>query len=259
MAHFGCYDLIFFRKLLLSLLVCSLGCSPAFLPNSDIKARNIEVNESASADSTIVAMIRPYKTNLDREMKTVIGTARYHLDNHPGRGESILGNFVADLLLRESEKKYGEKIDMAIINSHGGLRTTISKGPITKEKIFELMPFENNMLVLELSGSLTQQFFDHCAKTLRNNVAGARFTIENDKAAGVRINGKTLDPNSSYTLAISDYLAEGGGGFGFLNQANRLANLNYKIRDMIIDHIKDLTDQNKMIEAQLDGRIKIIN
>ena len=121
------------------------------------------------------------------------------------------------------------------------------------------MPFENNVWVLEMSGPLTQQFFDHCAKTRRNNVAAARFTIQEDKAIRISIDGEPFNPNQKYTLAISDYLAEGGGGFGFLDQAVRLADLDYKMRDMIIDYIKGLSDQDKVVKAQLDGRIKVIN
>ena len=259
MVHCGTYNLTFFRKLLAGCLVFCLSCNPAFTPKQHIKAQNVEVNEGIATDSIATAMIKPYKSHLDQQMNTVIGRAGHNLDNRPGWGESRLGNFVADLLLRESEKKYGQKVDMAIINAHGGLRSTINQGPITRGNIFELMPFENNVLVLELSGPLTQQFFDHCAKTRRNNVAAARFTISGDKATAISINGEPLDRDNHYTLAISDYLANGGGGFGFLDQASQLADLDYKMRDMIINHIKNLSDQNKVVEAQLDGRIKVMN
>ena len=220
--------------------VLCLACNQAFTPDRDIKAQNVVVNSDIVADSTIAAIIGPYKNDLDKQMKTVIGRAAHNLDNQPGWGESKLGNFVADLLLSQSEKKFGHKIDMAIMNAHGGLRSTINQGPITKENIFELMPFENKVLVLKMSGPLTQRFFDHCAKTRRNNVAAARFTIRDDKATLISINGEPLDPNG-------------------LDQADRLADLDYKMRDMIIDYIKDLSDQNMVVEAQLDGRIKVIN
>ncbi|MDN5213819.1 5'-nucleotidase C-terminal domain-containing protein [Fulvivirgaceae bacterium BMA12] len=249
----------FTRYFLPGLLMVLLACSPAYTPGSDVKAQNMEVNKNLAADSTITAMIQPYKADLDREISMIIGWAGEKLDNAPGRGESKLGNFVADLLLIQSEKKYGEPIDMAIINAHGGLRSTISQGPISMENIFELMPFENNMLVLELSGSLTRQFFDNCAKTKRNNIAEAKFTVVGNKATDISIGGKPFDPNRRYTLTISDYLANGGGGFGFLSQAKVIADLNYKTRDMIIDHIKDLSAQKKKAWGQLDGRIKIIN
>lgn len=259
MIHFGSHNLSALRKVLPFFTVLCLACNQAFTPDRDIKAKNVEVNSDIVADSAIAAIISPYKYDLDKQMKTVIGRAAHNLDNQPGWGESKLGNFVADLLLTQSKKKFGRKIDMAIMNAHGGLRSTISHGPITKENIYELMPFENNVLVLKMSGQLTQRFFDHCAKTKRNNVAAARFTIKDDKATLISINGEPFDPGGQYTLAISDYLADGGGGFGFLDQADRLADLDYKMRDMIIDYIKDLSDQNKVVEAQLDGRIKIIN
>ena len=259
MIHFGRYDLTFCRKFLLVLLACCLACNPVFTPEPAVKARTLVVSENAPSDSVITAIMAPYKSRLDQEMKTIIGRAGHHLDNHPGWGESGLGNFVADLLLVESQKRYDQKIDMAIINAHGGLRTTIGEGPVTRENIFELMPFENYMLVVELSGELTKRFFDHCAKTRRNILAGARFAIKGEKAINININGRNPHPDSTYILAVSDYLANGGGGFGFLGETDRVTNLNYKIRDMIIDHIKNLTAQNKVIEGRLDGRIKIMN
>ena len=259
MNHFGRYDLTFCRKFLLVLLACCLACNPVFTPDPAVRASALAVNKNTPSDSVITAIMAPYKSRLDQEMKTVIGRAGHRLDNQPGWGESGLGNFVADLLLVESQKKYNQKIDMAVINAHGGLRTAIREGPVTRENIFELMPFENYMLVVELSGGLTKRFFDHCAKTRRNILAGARFAIKDDKATKIDINGRNPHPDSTYTLAVSDYLVNGGGGFGFLGQANRVANLNYKMRDMIIDHIKTLTAQNKMIEGRVDGRIKIIN
>lgn len=235
-----------------------VACKPAFVLQPGAKAINIEINGELTSDSTINDLIAPYKATLDEKMILVIGEAAITLDNKPGSGESLLGNFVADLLLERSQYKYKKPIDMAIINAHGGLRTNINKGEIKVEDLFELMPFENTMLVLELSGELTQKFFDRCAVTKRNNVAGARFTIQDNHASQITINGEVFDSNRSYTLAISDYLAEGGGGFDFLKEARLVQDLGYKARDMIIDYVKLLNKNGQKISAAWDQRIKII-
>ncbi len=235
------------------------GCQPTMINQSSTQFTNIELGDQIDADSSISAIIKPYKEKLDAQMNDVIGKAAITLDNKPGRGESLLGNFVADLMLTRAEEKYGKNIDMAIINAHGGLRSIISKGDIEVKDIFELMPFENTMMIIELDGKLTRQFFDRCAKTKRNNVAGARFIIRNDKANNILIDNKAFDNKKTYTLAISDYLANGGGGFHFLKDAKFVKDLNYKVRDMIIDHVKIIAAEGQEINASWDQRIKIIN
>ncbi len=241
------------------LLALLIGCQPSYVVQNQDPQNNIQVGDQYQADSAINAIISPYKAKLAESMNLIIGKAAITLDNSPGSGESLLGNFVADLMLERAESKFGSNLDMAIINAHGGLRTSINKGDIEVKDIYELMPFENSMVVLELDGNLVAQFFERCAKTKRNNIAGARFLIKDNKAFEIKINHKVFDKSATYTLAISDYLANGGGGFHFLKDAKVIADLDYKVRDMIIDQIKLLTSKSQEITASWDQRIQIIN
>ncbi|MDN5203816.1 5'-nucleotidase C-terminal domain-containing protein [Fulvivirgaceae bacterium BMA10] len=227
------------------------------MDQTDVAFSTLEINKDIIEDSLAKALIQPFKSELDEQMKKVIGYAQHELNNKPGRGESTLGNFVADLLLIQSERKYTGSVDIAVINAHGGLRVPISEGAIRVEHIYELMPFENAMWILELSSEQVQQFFDHCAKTMRNVAAGAEFSVRDGKAVSIKIQGKDIEPNRRYTLAISDYLAQGGGGFSFLKETKFVEDLQYPVRDMILNHIAELHDQGRKIEAKLDERIKL--
>ena len=60
--------------------------------------------------------------------------------------ESLLGNFVTDLCLRQ----YSNIADICVMNN-GGLRSNLTKGEITRGDIYTLMPFENELVILEFS------------------------------------------------------------------------------------------------------------
>ena len=213
------------------------------------------VDSSVQADPDIERIVQGYKDQLDNEMTEVIGVAATDLNNNSGRVESVLGNFVADLMLAQSTKRFGSPVDLALINARGGLRVPLSKGEITVGDVFELLPFDNDVWILELTGKETQQLFDHCAQIKRMAISGGSYEIKETSAINIKIGGAEFDSTKSYILAIPDFLAKGGDRFEFLPQAKVLTKLNYLARDMIIDHIRKLNQTNVPIKALLDGRV----
>lgn len=216
----------------------------------------IAVDSTIAFDTQIDSIIAPYKQELDSSMNEAIGTAAHTLKNEVSRGETTLGNFVSDLILYQSRKKAKYEVHLALINTHGGLRAPINEGEITVRDIFELMPFDNEILLLRLSGKELLQVFNHNAKDCRNSISPATFEIEDKTAKNIKINGASIDTSAFYNLAISDYLANGGGGFDFLGDAPRKS-LRIKLRDMIIQHIKELSKEGKPVEANIENRIVI--
>ena len=112
--------------------------------------QNSIVSVSASPDSLITSIIEPYKIGIDSVMNEVLCVSEIEMTK--GRPESLLGNFVTDLCLDQ----YSDLSDICIMNN-GGLRSTLPQGEITRGKIYELMPFENELVVLELN---TSELFD---------------------------------------------------------------------------------------------------
>lgn len=219
-------------------------------------------NDSTYAeDAESIQLIAPYRAELDEEMEEVLATVETELNNATRRGESTLGNFVVDLLKVRSEERLGYEVDLVLINNHGGLRKPISMGPLKAKDVYELMPFDNAMWLYKLTGAQAKQVFDHTAKSKRAVLAGARFTAtEDDKAIDITIDGKAFNETITYTLVISDYLANGGGGYGFVSEAGAFVeDLNYLCRDMILDHVKELGKKGETISQELDGRMKILS
>ena len=215
----------------------------------------LPVNASYRQDSLAEATIQPFRQMLQDEMDIVIGHASKRLVE--AEVESLLGNFVTDAILYQSAKYYPEKVHFSII-TNGGLRAPIPEGPVSIGNIYELMPFENLIYILELDGAQTRLLFDKLARGKNVAVSNSVVLIDANRPVKIYIDGTPYAQNKRYVLAVSDYLAQGGGGMEFLKEAKVLATIDVKIRDMIIDYIKDLDAKGVAINAEIEGRVKLI-
>lgn len=212
------------------------------------------VTTSITADPTIEAAIAPYRRQVEQRMNEVIGTAPVALKSD--FGESALGNFVADLQREQAAKLLGKPVDMGLMTK-GGLRYMIPAGQIKVGDVFELMPFENELLVLTLPGVTVQKLFQFGAEKKIVSIANATFAVQNNQAMDVLIGGKPLNEQQKYTLAVSDYLANGGDNLSFLQEATQAEKTGILLREAIINHIRQLTAQGKPVEARVEGRVKV--
>jgi 2',3'-cyclic-nucleotide 2'-phosphodiesterase (5'-nucleotidase family) len=208
-------------------------------------------------DSTAWYTIQPYKQKMDATMNEVIGKTEGALTKDQPEGN--LGNFVCDCLYKSCKKYIGK--DSLLLNgvllNNGGLRTSLPKGNITVGTIFELMPFDNELVFVELSGEKTQEMMDYLATKGGMPVAGIRKQIENTKAKNVTINGVPFDTKNHYYFISSDYLANGGDKMDFFKNPVKIVYLKKLIRDVIIDYCKNETENGHTLSAQTDGRISI--
>ncbi|MFA5044890.1 MAG: 5'-nucleotidase C-terminal domain-containing protein, partial [Paludibacter sp.] len=149
-----------------------------------------------------------------------------------------------------------EKVDIAVVNL-GGLRTVIPAGNITVGKVFELMPFENELVVLWLKGDKLYDLLQYFAGMGGEGVSGLRMEIQNGKAVNITVNGKALDKEKIYSIATNDYLAGGNDKMVQLAQYEKRVNTGVKIRTVLLDYIKGETKKGNKIQSKLDGRIKI--
>ena len=236
----------------LSVLVLLTSCSKV-LHWSRADQRSYQVDSSA-VDSTTLALVQPYSEVLWSEMNEVIGQCAQPLNRE--RPEGTLNNWVADVMRLESEKFAGTPVDFAISN-YGGIRiNTLPAGPVTLGRIYEIMPFDNLLVIVEIQGSLVQTFLDHMASEGGWPVSRElRFIIADNKATNITINGVSLDEERSYYVAMSDYVANGGDHRDYLIDLPGQT-LNYLVRDALITHVRNLAASGQSIVAEKDGRIK---
>ena len=212
------------------------------------------VGKTQAEDPAISALIAPYHDKVTSQMQEVLGTAPAALVKSPG--ESPLANFVADLQRERAAQALGQPIALGVM-TNGGLRAGLSAGPITLGSVFELMPFENELVVVDAPGPVVQQLFDYAARA-RMAVSGATYAVTFDGLPkDIRIAGQPFDVNQErlWTIAISDYLATGGDNMGFFKPlvARRT---NILLRTAIADHIRALTKAGKPVTGRVEGRVK---
>ena len=214
-----------------------------------------QINDRVQVDSNIIRAYLPFKEKLDAEMSKVIGYSDVVLSKASTTPESVLGNFFADAVWSQS-KKIEPKIDFVFPTTRGGIRNDVAKGPITVAQVFEMMPFENELVLFELKGTAVYKLLTFIAMTNGQPVAGLSMSIKNKLPEDIMINGKAFDRNRTYLVLTSDYIASGGDDAqGFTDPISR-KNLGLKVRDALLREVLAIQAAGKKINATLDGRIK---
>lgn len=232
-----------------------IGCRTSYVPKLS-EPTTYSINSSLSEDSTLIHYYMPFKVRMEKEMNKTIGYSAHFLSKSRADAESLAGNFFADALLAMG-KKIDPEVQLAIATK-GGIRAEVKQGPITVGGMFELMPFENTVTILELSAQDIMTIANFIAKTEGQPISGFSVNIKDGKPIDLRIAGQQLDPNRTYKLATYDYLANGGDYIEGLSSPIERINSNVLVRDGLITYVKEETEKGRNINTQLDGRVKII-
>lgn len=222
-----------------------------------ITDKNSEVVGSSASEQAkqIENFIKPYRDRIDADLNTVLGNAPETLDKS-GEWQTPMGNFLADITFEKSDKVFQlrekKAIDICLLN-HGGIRSIIPKGNITARTAYEVMPFENSAIVIGLKGEQILEIVNYIISEKKPHpLKGMTFTIDkNNQPTTILVNEKALDENKVYYVVTSDYLSNGGDNMIFFKKGVEKYDLDYKLRNIIIDYFKE----NKTITANRDIRI----
>lgn len=208
---------------------------------------------SVGFDSTYAAMLRPYADSINKTMNEVLVASASEMKKELPNSE--LGNFLADAYLWAAKEKINPKAEIAFMN-HGGVRINrVGAGNITRGTVYEVMPFDNALVVLDVKGGLLQNYLDRiAAEGGGGGVSGLTFSIKDKKAVGVMIGNKPLDPGKSYVMVNSDYQVDGGGGFTAFKKLPQQRST-YLQRDAIIDYCKSIKSAGKKLTTENLQRI----
>ncbi len=246
----------FIKYTFLLACVSVLSCKPKKILVSSIQESHVIVNKN-TIDSSIYKAITPYKTAHDEKMTLVIAETEEALVK--GDVESTLGNFFCDAVIAETKLLLGKDsnlLSVAVFNK-GGLRNSLPKGNITVGNIFELMPFDNELVLLKLSGEQFNDMLNKIAEKGGIPVGGLKMVLKQNKPTDVFINKIPFDINKEYWVVTSDYLANGGDNYSFFKNAIERKALNILLRDVIINYCNNCTKHKQKIKSTLDGRISI--
>ena len=206
-----------------------------------------EINERTKTDPAVEAVIKPYRDQLHAEMNTVIGTAAVDLVRD--RPEGTLGNFVTDVML-QTARKFGE-VDCAITNS-GGLRAPVFAGDITVGSIFQVMPFENRLVIARFTGEQFMDVVREIAQMGGAPVSGLTI-ISTDNIVEAYVGQEKVDENRTYTVATIDYLLKGGGSMEEMWKGKLVKDTGVLLREALIAYVQE----QKTINVGIEGRIVI--
>ncbi len=229
---------------------------------------------SGVVDKEIITLVTKYREKVDAVLNETIGETESDLDGeHVREGETNLGNFIADIMRSASGA------DAAIING-GGVRAGMKKGSISVKNVYNVLPFNNYIVAIRLTGKEIKETLEHGVSTIEKNegrfpqVSGLTFTYNASATVGSRVSeiliaGSGIDPGREYTVATNDFLAAGGDGYAAFGDAVKSSTdfsvvggvmkgekLFYNdssrwLRDVVIEYIKE----RKIIAPVLEGRI----
>lgn len=233
-------------------------------PANNVRVRPslVPVDSSIPDDQSVNQMVAAYSPKV-RELDAVIGTLKGEL-RKGGTGAGSLGNFVTDGMRMQGGLKLGQPIDVAIVNAGGLRRSTISEGELRIRDIFELLPFENALVTMELTGAQLTALLGVVTSS-REAQSGARvlyFTNPQKVTEVVSIKLRDankrdidIDPKATYRLVTIDYLVNRGGDrFGVLREGKNVKPLGLTLRDAVLAYVKAETAAGREIRPNLDGR-----
>jgi len=231
---------------------------------SDAKASQAVIDPSLPEDPGVMKMLEAYSGKV-HSLDVVIGKLDGEL-RKGGLGGGTLGNFVTDGLRAQASAKVGKRFDLAVSNSGGLRKNSITPGELRVVDMWELLPFENALVEVELSGEQLLKLLQVVVE-FREPQSGARIlwrTNADKKSEVVRAvligaDGfeKEIDPAATYRIVTIDYLLSvSNGKFALLQQTKVQKPLGLTMRDAMIDYVKAETAAGRSIKARFDGRFR---
>lgn len=250
------------KKILLAAVIGLSVCSPVCLTScrshyavTSAEITRVPIDKNVTADAEALRLIAPYRGGVDSLMSIVLGRSEMMMDR--SRPESLLGNLIAEVLRLSAAKVLGHPADLAVMNV-GGMRRELEEGDITMAEAYEILPFENSLCVLTMTGRQVKAVFRNLSERGGEAISGARLTIDRHGGfSDATIQGQPLDDDRLYTLATIDYLAEGNDGMtGLLDFEDKVCPEGMTLRGLFIEWVQQQTAQGRTVTSALDGRLK---
>jgi len=241
------------RALLLSILSIPLAATPP-----SVKTEVIPITAAINDDEAIQKVIAP----LAAEIKATFGLPLVQAPQGLFRGrrgeENLLGYWVSDVMRQAAQAVIGSPVRFAITNA-GGLRANLRPGLLKVGDIFEMMPFENELVVIELTGAeVVQVVKEGILRRGGEPCSGVKAVVTGSPEAPtytlVWEDGSPIDPASIVKVATSDYLYGGGDSIPTLKQGRKPFTTGLTLRQMLLDRCAVLAKEKQDLLPPAPGR-----
>lgn len=236
------------------------SCKKGATALTKIAAGHVTIDNTLPQVDSISNYIAPYKKRVNEVLDSTLAYAPKMISKDDGEFNTSAGNLMADIMLSEANpvfrKRTGKDIDFALMN-HGGIRSVISEGAVSARTAYEVMPFENSIAVVELSGASVLELVHFLIDSRRAHpIAGMQIMLDPQKQLkSVKIQGEPLNEKRNYFVATSNYLVAGGDDMVFFKDALNITDTDYYIRNAMIDYFKKVDT----VKAMVDDRFIKLN
>jgi 5'-nucleotidase / UDP-sugar diphosphatase len=235
--------------------VCDLTVDPVAGRVVERRARILSTYaDEVTPDSLLAARVAGWNSRVAALAATPIGRNARTLTRGRG-GESTLGDLVADAMRAET------KADLAFTNS-GGLRADLPEGTITKGSVYEVIPFDNTLVVVKLTGAQVRGLLEDGLRHGRvSQQSGLRYRFDLSRPAGQRLlsvalaDGSALDEARTYLVVVNNFMAAGGDNYDALARVKDQLDTGALARDALEHRIAELTKDGPL-DLRADGRIE---
>ena len=241
------------------------SCAPKHYQLTGVERTRIIIDSryDQHPDEAAVKFLEPYKRVNDSIMGPVVGKVAHNM--HPTRPESDLSNLMADILMWAA-KDYNETPVLAVYNM-GGIRADLTKGIVTYGDVLDVAPFENRICFTTLTGETLMKLFRQIAHRGGEGVSkGVELVIKMDEKGetgelvSAKLNGQEIDPQAEYRVTTINYVLEGNDGMpAVLEGKNSVApeDASNNTRFLLMNYFRDKYSRGEVVDAQVEGRIKV--
>lgn len=223
-----------------ALLIILIACQPKG-QIYETSGETIAIADTTYKNEKLEKIIAPYRADMALKMNQVIGYTSENVNHNRDSIESDLGNWVADVVFEvgfhflRSIKKESQNIDCFALLNKGGLRAPINQGNITVGNIYELMPFDNEIVIVKLGPEQITELIEYLLVNNGQPLSNAILTVNNEVT-------KLIFGNKLYSflepvyVITSNYLANGGDHMTFFESNTEVIQTGVLVRDALLNY-----------------------
>jgi 2',3'-cyclic-nucleotide 2'-phosphodiesterase (5'-nucleotidase family) len=239
------------------------GCS--VVKFSQKSSEYIPVKGSTVSDSITDLWLAKYKDSVENKMNVLIAKTSSDLLNIRYKGkidkdrstEANLARVCTDFMHQSAQNWASNqnftKVDFTISN-YGGFRVSIFAGNITLGQLYELSPFDNEIVIVQLSGLQMDTLLNQIAEKGGCPISNAKITLNNDHWQKATINGNPFDSRKTYWVATNDFMQQGGDGFTALKYPQKKIQTGILVREAIIKGFSKEFEETGNIDPRNEDR-----
>lgn len=249
----------FAKAILLTTILFLVSCDKKQYQLEKVTGNQVSVDSTSNSVAALEDFIAPYKKSLDAQMNEQLSYNPVDMYKNDFKYNTPIGNMLANIVKTQGDVVYtartGKNIDLVILN-HGGIRAGMPAGPVTMRSAYEVMPFDNEIIVAQLNSNQMNDLIQYLIDGKRAHpIEGVEILVNKDGTlASALVNNQPIDIDRTYAVATSDYLYSGGDNMSFFKDTPAIK-LDYKIRNAMIDYFKKVDT----LRFKRDNRFNILN